>query len=242
MSQDESHDEAEAAEGSDPRAGSVGKGKAGGFLPSLWKERGSFLAVLAIVISFFSVQAASRSATAAKEMVEEHTSPKLYARATFVEMPVPDISVLYPHKTHVDSLVDRVIGPIYGPFLRSRGAWEVSVENDGDAVAHHVRIRAPGIFFARHVSYATGAEINSDAVKNSEFDVGDLAPQQRFSGVFWVRPGFTLTENCGMPVLSAGCFTLEQIKVFGDNTTATVRRSQVRPPGFGEFVTDSRPR
>lgn len=243
MTQNASERESEARESS--KAGPVRFRTVGGRIVEFVKHH--LIAILALLVSVYaayqaernadqarrSADASAESARAAEAMVEETRAPDVDAEATFVETPVPNPSPWIRTGTDGDSVPIQ----IYKPFLGSKGVWHVSIQNNGDAVAKNVRIRAPGIFYARHVGFATGAEINWSRVESEEFTVGDLGPQQLFRGVFWIQPQFTLSDSCDEPTTPVGCFTLDDLIVFADNATGDVKHEHFRPPASVQ-VTD----
>lgn len=155
-------------------------------------------AVTAVASAFFSCESAEqarRQAAASERVVEETKAPDLRTAATYLQTPVPDPRPFISTGSPEDTTRLR----IWAPFLGSGGRWHVIVRNDGDAVAKNVKIRAPGIFYARHAGFATGTSVNWSRVENEAFTVGDLGPDQLFKVVLWIRPNHNLARSCIEP-------------------------------------------
>lgn len=93
-----------------------------------------------------------------------------------------------------------------------------------------MRIRAPGIFYARHSGFATGRAISWTRLENQTLPLGDLGPQQLASAVLWVEPGYDLADVCIQPLAGTGCFTADELIVSADNASGDVRFTLFEPP------------
>lgn len=183
----------------------------------------TLIAVAGLVVSFFAWQTSTQatrhardSADAAKQVAEDTRAPVLDVVASYIRTPVPDyMKFVRALSGGTDSL--QLTGD--QRLFNSSGVWHVAITNNGDAVATDVRVRAPGIFFARHVSFATGTNRQFDHVENEEFDIGNLSPGQFASAVLWVLPDYTLADVCTPITTAAACFTKDQLIVFAENAS-----------------------